>query len=114
MSELKIKGRITKILNVESGTSKAGKEWKKGGLVIDTGSQYNPEVCLSAFGDDKLDMLSSHKEGSEVEVSFNVSSREYNGKYFHNLDMWKISGATASTPNPDLNNSDTETQDLPF
>ena len=36
---LAVKGRITKILSIESGTSKAGKEWKKQGFVIDTGAQ---------------------------------------------------------------------------
>jgi hypothetical protein len=112
MSELKIKGRITKKLEVESGTSKAGKEWKKQSFVIDNGNQYNPEVCFSCFGDDKLDMLSSHKEGSEVEVYFNVSSREFNGKYYHNLDAWNIKGSTPA--NPELNKSDTEDDDLPF
>ena len=25
-----------------------------------------------------------------MEVSFNLSSREYNGRYFHNVDAWRI------------------------
>ena len=29
MSELKVTGTITKVLEVEQGTSKAGKEWQK-------------------------------------------------------------------------------------
>jgi len=90
MSELKIKGRITSKLEVETGTSKAGKEWQKGGFVIDTGAQYNPEVCFSLFGEEKIEMLSKFKEGDEVEVLFNISSREFNDKYYHNLDAWKI------------------------
>ena len=112
MSELKIKGKITKILNVESGTSKANKEWKKQNFVIDTGKEYNPEVCFSMFGDDKLEILAKYKEGADVEVHFNVSSREFNGKYYHNLDAWRID-AGDKTPNPELNNSDSE-DDLPF
>ncbi len=111
---LSIKGRITKKLEVESGTSNAGKDWKKGGFVIDTASQYNPEVCFSCFGDEKLEMLSKFKEGSEVEVAFNLSSREYNGKYFHNLDAWKIDLVCSANVDPALNISDTETDDLPF
>ena len=110
---LEIKGKITKKLPVESGTSKAGKEWKKGGLVVDTGSDYNPEVCLSFFGDEKLEMLSKFKEGQIVKVLFNVSSREYNGKYFHNLDAWKID-LDGGVVSPVLNSNDTESDDLPF
>jgi len=116
MSDLKIKGRITKVLEVEKGTSKAGKEWQKMNFVIDTGNQFNPEVCFQLFGSEKIENFKKYnKEGDEVEVDFNVSSREYNGKYFHNLDAWKVFKATA-TANPDLNSSDTEdeTDSLPF
>ena len=114
MSELKVKGKIVKILEVEKGTSKAGKEWKKQGFVIDTGAQYNPEVCFSLFGDEKVDMLRNFGEGQEVEVAFNVSSREYNGRYFHNLDAWKIVKASEEKVSPELNKSDVENDDLPF
>lgn len=94
MSEqLKIKGQITSKLEVESGTSNAGKEWQKQSFVINTGAQYNPEVCFSLFGEEKIAMLENHQEGTEVEVSFNISSREFNGKYYHNLDAWKIETA---------------------
>ena len=87
---LTITGKITRILDVESGTSKAGKEWKKQGFVVDTGEQYNPMVCFSLFGDEKIEMLQKVAVGQEVEVGFNVSSREFNGKFYHNIDAWKI------------------------
>ena len=28
--------------------------------------------------------------GEKIEVFFNLSSREYNNKYYHNIDAWKI------------------------
>lgn len=119
MSELSITGRLTKKLAVESGTSKAGKDWKKGGFVIDTGAQYNNEIAFSLFGDDKINLISNIKEGQEIKVNFNVSSREYNSKYFHNLDAWKIDliGSTQEPANnsapADLSN-DEDDLDLPF
>ena len=120
---LVIKGRISKVLEIESGTSKAGKEWKKQSFVLDTGDQYNPEVCFSLFGEDKINMLRNFGEGQEVEVAFNASSREYNGKYYHNLDCWKINGSaqfaagTGAAPAPsaaDAPIAASEEDDLPF
>ncbi len=36
-----------------------------------------------------------------MEVSFNVRGNEYKGRYFVNLQAWKISGATAkAAPTP--------------
>ena len=97
-----VKGRIINILEIESGTSKAGKEWKKQGFVMDTGDQYNPNVCFSLFGDDKIAMLSSYSVGEEVSVSFNLSSREYNGKWYHNVDAWKIEKTDNAVLKPQL------------
>ena len=104
MSELKLSGKIKSKLEIETGTSKAGKSWSKQSFVIDTGKEYNPDVCFSLFGD-KVDLLNNFKEGQEVEVKFNVSSREFNGKYYHNLDCWFISGAQ---------NNDSNDDDMPY
>ena len=73
---LSVKGKLTRKLSVESGTSKAGKEWKKQSFLLDTGAQYNPEICFQLFGDEKIEILNHHNEGDEVEVSFNLSSKE--------------------------------------
>ncbi|MDC3336703.1 DUF3127 domain-containing protein [Flavobacteriales bacterium] len=115
-----VKGRIVNILDVESGTSKAGKEWKKQGFVIDTGDQYNPNVCFSLFGDDKIGMLNSYSVGQDVSVSFNLSSREFNGKWYHNVDAWKIEatagqGEMPPAPGePPVEEFSKEEDDLPF
>ena len=119
---LSVKGKLSSKLSVESGTSKAGKEWKKQSFVVDTGAQYNPEICFQLFGEDKIAMLQHHNEGDQIEVSFNLSSREYNGKYFHNIDAWRIenigAGATNETPlaeePPVFDAPASEEDDLPF
>ena len=115
---LSVKGKLSRKLSVESGTSKAGKEWKKQSFLIDTGAQYNPEICFQLFGEDKIAMLNHHNEGDQVEVSFNLSSREYNGKYFHNIDAWRIEGQTVGNPEmeaaPVFNAPETKEDDLPF
>ena len=88
---LKIEGKIVAILPIVKGTSKAGKEWQKMNFVVDTGAQYNPEVCFQIFGGDKSgEFLATNKVDDYITVYFNVSSREFNGKYYHNLDAWKF------------------------
>jgi len=117
---LSIKGTLTRKLEIESGTSKAGNEWKKQSFILDTGNQYNPEVCFQLFGEDKIELLNQHDEGTKVEVSFNLSSREYNGRYFHNVDAWRIEnigGANQETADPDIpsfEDSENSDDDLPF
>ena len=117
---LAVTGKLVKALDVESGTSKAGKEWKKQSFVIDTGAQFNPEVCFSLFGEDKIGMLQGINPGEEIEVSFNLSSREYNGRYYHNIDAWRINKAATAVLSAQADaapfpaESDVEEDDLPF
>jgi hypothetical protein len=86
---LQVKGNIQQILKPESGVSRAGKEWKKQEFVIETREQFPRKVCFTLFND-KASLIDGLSTGEEVEVSFNVESREYNGKWFHNLNAWKI------------------------
>lgn len=97
---LSVKGKIEQILKPESGVSRAGKEWSKQDFVIETQEQYPKKVCFTLFGD-KTSLINGLAPGTEVEVSFNIESREYNGKYFHNINAWKIDKATAENmPEP--------------
>ncbi|PIF02422.1 MAG: hypothetical protein CR996_00080 [Draconibacterium sp.] len=97
---LSIKGKVDKILAPESGVSRAGNEWKKQEFVIETDEQYPRKVCFTLFGD-KTSLMDGLTVGEEVEVSFNVESREYNGKWFHNINAWRIDKQSDS-PVPDL------------
>ena len=107
-----VKGTVVKIAAAESGTSKAGKEWNKQVIVVDTGAEYNPEIAVQAFGDDKIKQLSKLSVGDEVSILCNVSSREYNGKYFHNIDGYMFSKNTRKA-NAEVVVED-ESDDLPF
>ena len=114
---MNVQGKLVKILPIETGTSKAGKEWKKQNFIIDIGAKYNPEICFQLFGDEKLEMIKNIKIGREVDVNFNVSSREYNGKYFHNLDAWKVSDIVSDENignEQNFNEGDIQDGDLPF
>jgi len=113
---LKIKGKLKLKLDVESGEGTNGKQWRKQGFLVDTGDQYNPDVAFSMFGDDKIDSLNSVSIGDEVTVLFNVQSREWKGKYFTNLDAFKILTEEESEKAGVVGSSEPEvdTDDLPF
>ncbi len=86
---LSVKGRVTQILKPESGVSRGGKEWNKREFVIETEEQFPRKVCFTLFGD-KAPLIDGFTVGEMVEVSFNLESREYNGKWFHSINAWKI------------------------
>jgi len=91
------KGKIIQILKAESGVSKAGREWTKQEFVIETQEQFPKKICFTLFGD-KVSLLNGLAENTEVEVSFNVESREFNGKWYHNINAWKVDKAENAVP----------------
>lgn len=119
---LSVKGRIHQILKPETGVSKAGKEWSKQEFIIETEEQFPRKVCFTLFGD-KTSLLNGFSAGEEVDVAFNIESREYNGKWFHNINAWKIDKVSANqTPDgpPEYSMTDIPPEpdedagDLPF
>ena len=112
---LEIKGKITNILDVETGESKAGKSWSKQVFVVDTGAQYNPEVAMEVFGAEKIEqIIAPLSVGQEITASINISSREYNGRYFHNISTWKVTVNGSDAPAPKgLNDSDADQDEEP-
>ena len=104
---MKVTGTIEKIGEVTEGTSKSGKAWKKVEFVLVTPDQYNNLYAFTVFGEEKVDkFIKYNKVGSRVDVDFNVETREYNDKYYTNLQAWKIFKAES--------NDTTEEEDLPY
>jgi hypothetical protein len=91
---MQVKGTLQQILKLESGVSKAGKEWKKQDFILVTNEQFPKTVCFTLFGD-KISLIEGINAGSEVEVFFSLESRDFNGKWYHNINAWKIEKAGA-------------------
>ena len=108
---MEIKGKLIKKLDVESGISKAGKEWKKQSILVEQDSlvDFNTEVVIQFFGDN-MKQLRDLKEGSRVEVKFNLYSREHKGRYYHNIDGYLIANLSGQESSSQVSDVD----DMPF
>ena len=69
-----------------------------------------PQDIMFQTVNDKMAILDSIGAGQEVEVSFNLRGREFNGRYYNTLDAWKVQ-TTGAAPSVQ---PQAETDDLPF
>jgi len=118
-----ISGKIIQLLPVQTGQGKNG-TWKKQEFILETGDTYPKKVCIAVWGD-KIDM-GSFKMGDMVDVSFDVESREYNGRWYTDVKAWKIAskkpaGGSTATPNNNVSeapgyfeSASASDDDLPF
>ena len=109
-------GRIKVIMDTQTFDS----GFQKREFVITTAEQYPQDIKFEFFKE-KCEILDQFKVGDEVNVHFNIRGNEYNGRYFVNLNSWKMEKAStnaaaegapipAAPPMPVSNDDD----DLPF
>ena len=92
---MEFKGRIYKVLETTSGKSRDGKEWQKQEFIFeffehDT-DRYSDKVVLSVMND-RIKEYDLH-EGDEVMIGFGHSVREYNGRWFNDIRLYKLDKA---------------------
>ena len=59
---------------------------------------YPAEVCFTAFGNDKVADLDKYQTGDSVKVAFNLRAREYNGRWYNDVRVWRLSPAGQEAP----------------
>ena len=84
---VEIKGKIIEILPERSGQSANG-EWRKQEYILETGSNYPKMICFMAWGD-KIGEFNL-QQGENVEVSVDLESREYNGRWYTDVKAWRV------------------------
>ncbi|MDE6396144.1 MAG: DUF3127 domain-containing protein [Muribaculaceae bacterium] len=98
---MEIVGKIIFALPEVSGTSKAGKPWKKREYVLETQDNYPSKVCFNFFGD-KADQYPL-TVGQLIKLSFDINSREFNGRWYTDISGWKaepVEGTSYQQPAP--------------
>jgi hypothetical protein len=90
---LEIEGTLAQKLPVQSGNSARG-PWAKQEFILEyPDGNFTAKACFTAWGQEKVQDLAKYQVGDKVKVSFNLKSREYNGRWYNDLQIWKIAPA---------------------
>ncbi|MBY5957225.1 DUF3127 domain-containing protein [Membranicola marinus] len=125
MASFEISGKLFKKFETEQKTqSFSAREF-----VLEVNDNNYMQLIKFQLTQDRCGLLDPFEEGSEVKVHFDLRGREWNGKYFTNLNAWKLEahqpGNTGGFPEeedfvfndepPEINqNQPTPDDDLPF
>jgi len=84
---MEISGKIIAVLPLATGQGKNGM-WRSQDYVLETADQYPKKVCFNLFND-KIDQFPMAIDDM-VNVSFDIESREYNGRWYTTVRAWKV------------------------
>jgi hypothetical protein len=111
---MEVEGKIKVIMDTQTFDS----GFQKREFVITTKEQYPQDIKLECIKD-RVELLDTVSPGDEVKASFNLRGNEYNGRYFVNLQAWKIDkedtgNLTVNDINQEFQSSGEAEDDLPF
>ena len=87
-----VEGKLHKIFDVEQKSER----FQAREFVIETEEQY-PQFVKFQLVQDKCELIDAHNEGEKIKVHFDLRGREWNEKYFTNLNAWRIEAADGSS-----------------
>jgi single-strand DNA-binding protein len=87
-----IEGLLHKKYDTESKTN----SFNTREFVITTEGMY-PQFVKFQLTQDKCSLLDAYNEGEKIKVFFDLRGREWQGKYFTNLNAWRLDKAAAQT-----------------
>ena len=117
------KGTISHMSEVTTGTSKNGREWARMSIMLDVpGFQGSITKVIFQVGTDRVDNVLEYKVGDKVEIGWSIYAREWNDKWYNNVDVVNIKSADAQKSIPLPENQETapaaelepQEGDLPF
>lgn len=94
---MELTAKLIQVLPLQSGVGKNG-EWKKQDIVVETDGQYPKKVCISIWGDKASE--ATLQVGNILNISFDVESREYNGRWYTDVKAWRVELAAPNGANP--------------
>lgn len=84
---MEFEGVVYKIMPVTRGTSARG-EWQRQDVIFEVPSEFSRKICVTFFN--KESDVAKLREGETYQVSVNVESREYNGRWYTDVRAWRV------------------------
>ncbi len=107
---LEITGKLLQVMKEISGDGPRG-PWQKQEFLVETMQDKFPrKICFSLWGD-RIAQLKNLKPGTEIKVSFNLESREFQGRWYTDARAWQVT--VASSKQSGTPSADQSTQSLP-
>ena len=92
---MRIQGKITKVMPLQEGQNQQGAQWRKLTIVVmedDPSIMYPNEMALDLFNDKIPETALAI--GQHVDVYFGIRTREYNGKVYNDVNVFKFNSLT--------------------
>lgn len=93
-SSFEITGKLLKKFDTENKTG----SFQAREFVLEVDGGNFPQMVKFQLVQDRCALIDPCSEGESIKVHFDLRGREWNGKYFTNLNAWRIEKVTSEAP----------------
>ncbi|OAV70706.1 hypothetical protein Barb4_01191 [Bacteroidales bacterium Barb4] len=86
---MEITGKIIRVLPVQKGVTKSGKEFTKQSYVLEYGDRYPKKFPFELFGAQRVSDADLHVD-DVIRLLFDIDSNEWNGKWYPIVSGYKV------------------------
>ena len=102
--EIKVVGTIEKLMPISKGVSSTGREWVKQDIVMSMANgQFVKHFTAAVMGQDRIDNFKL-RVGDNIVAYLDVDAKEYNGRWYNSINIWKVERVGANGNNNDASN----------
>ena len=94
---MEVVGKIIQVLPAQEGVGRNGNPWKVQPYILETLDQYPRKVHFEVFGEDRIRMNPCAID-QLVTVSFDIESREFNGRWYTSIRAYRIVQGDVTQP----------------
>ncbi len=93
-----LEGKLHKVFPTESKTE----TFQAREFVVEITNGNYPQFVKFQLVQDRCNIMDNYQEGEQVKVYFDLRGREWNGKYFTNLNAWRVDKQEAASAPPPI------------
>ena len=110
----KAQGKVSDLTPIEQVEARSGQTYRKQYVVLEVEDGNRTEtIAIRAFGN-AVDETEGLRPGEDVSVTFAISSREYNGRWYTDLELIhvRVQGMQVNVPHPASAGPDDDLPDI--
>ena len=102
--EIKVVGTIEKLMPISKGISSTGREWVKQDIVMSMANgQFVKHFTAAVMGQERIDNFKL-RVGDNIVAYLDIDAKEYNGRWYNSINIWKVERVGANGNNNDASN----------
>lgn len=100
-NQLTFTGTVTQLIEETGISQKTGEPWRRQTVVIEETDVQYPQAIVAQLTRDTLDQVS---KGQTITAHLSFGKSEYNGRFYNNIRLWRITPVTGQSAAPARHN----------